>query len=75
MPAGFEHRASSISRLIGDLLATTPPPRNYRLDHLSLPDIQINPAASDAQVAKAVVGGILGSLGSGDTRGSKGAPK
>ena len=54
LPAGFEHRASSISRLVGESMAEFHPSQNRTLDSLSIGPIQISPNATDQDIAHSV---------------------
>ena len=54
LPAGFEHRAERIGRLLGDALAQIDAGAGLALDRLALPPIQLAPGASDADVARTI---------------------
>lgn len=63
LPAGFEHRGSSIARLIGDSLgrAGTLPAR--RIESLVLPPMQLPQNASDQVIADMVAARIVARIG------------
>jgi hypothetical protein len=57
LPAGVEHRAVRIGRLLGDALAridTGPGGEPLSIGHLALPAVQLAPAASDADLARSI---------------------
>jgi hypothetical protein len=57
LPAGFEHRAERIGRLLGDALAridTGPAGDPLSIGHLALPAIPLAPGASDADLARTI---------------------
>jgi hypothetical protein len=61
LPAGFERRAESIGRLLGDALAridTGAPGPDRRLDRLALPPLEIAPGASDFDVAAGIASSV-----------------
>ena len=55
LPAGFEHRASNISDLIGESMSGFQPKENKKLDNLSIGPIHIPNNASDHDIARNVV--------------------
>ena len=55
LPAGFEHRASNISDLIGESMSEFQPKENKKLDNLSIGPIHISSNASDHDIARNVV--------------------
>ena len=65
LPAGFEHRASTIARLVGELLAEIQPSENRKLDRLSISSVQVTPNESDQEIAHSVAQRIIESLGGG----------
>ena len=55
LPAGFEHRAERIGRLLGDALARIDTGAgDIMLDQLAVPPIQLATGASDADVARTI---------------------
>jgi hypothetical protein len=65
LPAGFEHRASSISRLVGESMAEFHPSQSRTLDSLSIGPIQVSPNATDQEIAHHVAERIASTLGGG----------
>jgi hypothetical protein len=58
LPAGFEHRAERIGRLVGEALARIEPAASRALDRLALPAIAIAPTASDAEIAAGIADSV-----------------
>jgi|GEM_PF-5996562 len=54
LPSGFEHRASTIARLVGESMAEFQPSENRNLDRLSIGPVQISPQATDQEIARSV---------------------
>jgi len=65
MPAGFEHRASTIARLVGDAMGEYQATENRTLDRLSIGPVQVSPNATDQQIAHSIAERIAATLGSG----------
>ena len=65
LPAGFEHRASSIARLVGDSMSEFHPSENRTLDKLSIGSIRVLPNATDQEIAHSVAERISLTLGRG----------
>ena len=63
LPAGFEHRASSIARLVGESVAQIQHSENRTLDSLSISPVQILPNATDQDIANSVAQRIAATLG------------
>ena len=63
LPAGFEHRASTIARLIGNSIAGINPAEERTLDKLSIGPVQISPGATDEEIANKVARQIASALG------------
>ncbi len=63
LPAGFEHRAERIGRLLGDALARLEVGSSIALDRLALPPIAIAPGASDRDVAAGIAASVHDQLG------------
>ena len=59
LPAGFEHRATALARLVGDLLAKQSVSRNVSLDSISIAPQRINPNTPDVEIAQIIVAQIL----------------
>jgi hypothetical protein len=58
LPAGFEHRAASIARLVTDRLAHTRFKKSRRIDHLTIHPVRIGNNASDNEIAHQIARGI-----------------
>ena len=58
LPAGFEHRAEGIARLVGEKLATVPIKTSVTLDRLSLKPVRIGENATNQQIAQNIVKSI-----------------
>ena len=65
LPAGFEHRASSIARLVGEAMGEFQPSENRTLDRLTISPVQVSPNATDQEIAHSVAVRIASSLGGG----------
>ena len=65
LPAGFEHRASTIARLVAESLAEIHPSENRKLDRLSIGPVQVLPNATDQEIAQNVAEQITSMLGRG----------
>ena len=65
LPEGFEHRASTIARLVGESMAEIHPSENRTLDRLSISPIQVLPNATDQEIAHSVAERIASTLGRG----------
>ena len=63
LPAGFEHRASTIARLVGESMAKVHPTENRTLDRLSIGPVQVSPNATDQEIAHIVAQRIASTLG------------
>ena len=63
LPAGFEHRASTIARLVGDSMAEIHLSENRTLARLSISPIQVSPNATDQEIAHSVAARIASTLG------------
>ncbi|MHC4308369.1 MAG: hypothetical protein ACYSSN_00355 [Planctomycetota bacterium] len=65
LPAGFEHRASTIARLVGEALGEFHATENRTLDRFSIGPVQVSPNATDQEVAHNVAERITSMLGRG----------
>ncbi len=65
LPTGFEHRASTIARLVGESMAEIHPTENRTLDRLSISPVQVSPNATDQEIAHSVAERIASTLGGG----------
>lgn len=65
LPAGFEHRAERIGRLLGDALARLAPGSSIALDRLALPPFAIAPGASDVSIAAGIAASVHRQLAAG----------
>ena len=63
LPAGFEHRASTIARLVGEAMAEFHPTEKRTLDRLSISPVQVSPNATDQEIAQSVAERIALTLG------------
>ena len=63
LPAGYEHRASNIGRLVGEAMATFHPTEERTLDRLSIRPVQVSPNATDQEIAQNIAERILSTLG------------
>ena len=63
LPIGFEHRASSIARLLGESIAEIHASENRTLHRLSVSPVQISPTATDQEIAHSVAERIASKLG------------
>jgi hypothetical protein len=71
LPAGFEHRAERIGRLLGDALAQIDAGADLALDRLALPPIQVAPGASDADVARTIAHSVRHQIVAAQRRGDR----
>ena len=58
LPPGFEHRADTIARRVGDELAQLQWAGGYDLDHLHLAPQTVRPEQSDRQIAAQIARAI-----------------
>ncbi len=58
LPAGFEHRAGGIARLVGEGLTTIPTKHSVTLDRLSVGPVRIGENFTDLQIAQHIVKSI-----------------
>jgi hypothetical protein len=65
LPSGFEHRASTIARLVGESMAEIHLSENRTLDRLSISPVQVSPNATDQEIAHSVAERIASTLGGG----------
>jgi len=65
LPEGFEHRALTIARLVGESMAEIHPSENRTLDRLSISPVQVLPNATDQEIAHSVAERIASTLGRG----------
>jgi hypothetical protein len=65
LPEGFEHRASTIARLVGESMAEIHPSENRTLDRLSISPVKVSPNATDQEIAHSVAERIASMLGRG----------
>jgi len=72
LPAGFEHRAARISRLVGEHLARLPVPADVSLDSLRVGRLEVSPALSDSHIAARIASAVLSSSAAAAGQGSKG---
>lgn len=55
LPPGFEHRATSIARRVGDMLAAEPVPRAVSLQAVSIEPQSVTGHTSDDEIARRIV--------------------
>ncbi len=63
LPAGFEHRVSTIARLVGESMAEIHLSENRTLDKLSIGPVRVSPNATDQEIAQSVAERIALTLG------------
>ncbi len=63
LPAGFEHRASSIAHLVGESISEFQTSKSLMLDSISIGSIQVSPNATDQDIAAKVARQILAKVG------------
>jgi hypothetical protein len=63
LPAGFEHRASTIARLVGESMTEIRLAESRTLDRLSIGRVRVLPNATDQEVAHSVAERIASTLG------------
>lgn len=62
LPAGFEHRASSIGRLVADEMAGFEPSEARTVNRLSIKPVQVSPNATDQEIARDIVRQVVSRL-------------
>ena len=62
LPAGFEHRASSIARLVGESLADFQPVESRNMDRLNIGPVDVSAHATDHDIANSVTQCIVAML-------------
>lgn len=62
LPPGFEHRADTIARRVGDELSRLPWSGDYELDHLQLAPQTVRPEQSDHQIAAQIARAIYSQI-------------
>jgi hypothetical protein len=62
LPAGYQHRAPAIARLVGEGLGQWRPRASQTITHQVAPPVRIPPQASDRAIAQAIVAGIVDQL-------------
>ncbi len=65
LPAGFEHRASSIARLLGESLAEVPTLESRTLESLEIGPVRVVPDETDMEIANRIANQIASMLGDG----------
>ncbi len=63
LPVGFEHRASSIARLVASELAAMPIEKNGKFTNLQVPEINIHATQSNRQAANRIAQAIHRQIG------------
>ena len=64
LPAGYEHRAANIARLLGDEMGNYQATENQTLDRLAIGPMQISANTTDQQIAHSIAERIAAALGS-----------
>ncbi len=59
LPAGFEHRATQIARLLGDILAQQSISQDVSLETVSIAPQRINAITDDAEIAQIIARHII----------------
>lgn len=68
LPPSLRDRADGIARLIGKTLAGLPRTQSRRIRRLAVPQVEVDPAASDADIADTIAAEIhAGIAGNGHT--------
>jgi hypothetical protein len=65
LPAGFEHRATSIAQLVGRELAKQQVSQDISLESLAIPRQEISLNTSDTEIANMIVEQIVSGYGGG----------
>lgn len=65
LPAGFEHRAASIARQVGKLLATQSVSEDLSIDSVSISPQQIRANSADEEIAQMIAVQIIESYAGG----------
>jgi hypothetical protein len=63
LPEGFEHRAATIARLVGEAIADFQATENLSLGTLSISPVQVMPNATDWEIANSIAARIVSTLG------------
>ena len=63
LPAGFEHRATSIARLVGDVLAKQQISLDVALESVSITPRRISAGTPDVEIAYLIVEQIVAGYG------------
>ena len=63
LPAGFEHRATAIARLVGEVLAKQHISQDVSLDSVSIHPQRITAGTPDVEIAYLIVEQIVSSYG------------
>ncbi len=63
LPAGFEHRGSTIARLVGEAMVEFHPSKNRTLKRVSIDPVQFSPNATDQEIANHIAHRIASTLG------------
>ena len=61
LPAGFEHRAATIARLVCEALAGQSVPRDASIDNVSIAPHRIHANTSDDEIARMIANQIIAS--------------
>ncbi|TKB25864.1 hypothetical protein FCL47_12265 [Desulfopila sp. IMCC35006] len=59
LPAGFEHRAATIVRRVGEVLARQSVPQDVSIDIVSIAPQRIHPITSDDEIAQMIANQII----------------
>ena len=59
LPPGYQHRAATIARMVGDQLARQSFPRDLSLEAVAITPQRINPNTPDDEIAKLIVDKIV----------------
>jgi len=62
LPDGFEHRADSIARRLGEELARLPWPEDAMVQQVTIPALTVQPAWSDQQIARNLAVEVQGQI-------------
>jgi hypothetical protein len=59
LPAGFEHRATTLTRMVGDVLSKQSVSRDVSLDSISIAPQKVNVNTPDIEIAQMIVAQII----------------
>ncbi len=63
LPAGYEHRAAFIARMVGESLSAYQTTENRKLDSLTIGPVRVSANASDQEISHSISRRITSALG------------